>query len=539
MTTYFERFKGILGLGRRKNRGQKEIVISVESLETRVAILENGRLEDFKIEHPLEERIVGSIFKGRVQNLEDGLQAAFVDIGQKKNAFIHYWDMFPEDVSRIEAADGEPQGGRLIVSKRRQVSRNVIEKHYPVGSEIVVQVTKAAIGTKGPRVTASLSIPSRFFVLMPGSSLRGISRKIEDEKERKRLKEIFANIPVPDGCGLIVRTAGINARSIQFVRDIRSLLATWADVQQGIREKKAPCCLYQEPDLIERVIRDSVTEDFDCIVIDSPEEFERIKELSSRISKRLRARIRLYDGPVPIFQHYDAERQLEDAFRRKVMLKSGGCIVFDETEALIAVDVNTGQHKGASNQDDTILQVNLEAVEEVARHLRFRNIGGLVVLDLIDMRQRKHRNIVYQAFKDALRNDKARTNVLPISSLGLLEMTRQRMDESIEASMFVDCPYCHGRGRVKSPFSMSVEIQRRISEVMLRYKNTRVAVPLRIILNPQILNRLREEDEELLIKLESKHNGTLAFRADPAMHMEQFAILQGETEEVLYASESK
>ncbi len=520
---------------RRKTGGyRKHIVINAESLETRVAILENGHLEDFKIEHPSEERIVGSVFKGVVQNLEDGLQAAFVDIGQKKNAFIHYWDMFPEDVSRLEAMDGVAPRS---MPRRRQFTKEEISGYFKVGSEICVQVSKGPIGTKGPRVTASLSIPSRYFVLMPGSKLRGISRKIEDEKERKRLKDVLRRLPVPEGCGLIIRTAGAGVPSTGFVRDMRALLVTWADIQKASREREAPCCLYQEPDLIERVVRDSVTESIDAIHLDSPREYERVRDILARISRRVKNRVQLYESPQPIFEHFDIERQIEDAFRRKVTLKSGGCIIFDETEALIAIDVNTGQHRGASTQDETILQVNLEAVEEIARHLRLRNIGGLIVLDLIDMRQKKHRNQVYQAFRDALKRDKARTNVLPISPLGLLEMTRQRVAESLASSMVVDCPYCHGHGSVKSPLNLSVELQRRILALLRQFRQQKRTVPeLRITVHPTVLNRLRKEDESLLVDMQRQFNGRLSFRSDAASHIEQITIARADTNEALYSN---
>jgi ribonuclease G len=523
----------MFGLLRRRPKDGREIIINKESLETRVVILDKGRLYDFKVEHPTEERIVGSIYKGVIQNLEDSLHAAFVDIGMRKNAFIHYWDMFPEDLARLEALEGDGTGGKGA-PKRKQMNAAEVAKVFPVGSEIVVQVTKGPIGTKGPRVTANLSIPSRYFVLMPGSTLRGISRKIEDEKERKRLKKILARLPVPEGTGLIIRTAGSGARSTSFVRDLRGLLESWTAIQDGIANRPGPCLLYQEPDLVERVIRDSVTEDIAGVVVDSPEEYRRVQDLVGRIARRSRGRIKLYDGPVPIFQHYDLDRQIEDVFRRKVTLKSGGCIVVDETEALVAVDVNTGQHKGGASQEETILAVNLEAVEEVARQLRLRNIGGLIVLDLIDMRQRRHRNQVYQALKDALRDDKARTNILPISTLGLLEMTRQRLDDSVGSSMYSDCPYCRGRGSVKSPLSMSIELQRRLAEVLRRHAREGRSLALRVILHPAILARLREQDEDILVTLQSKFNGTLSFRPDPGRHVEEFIIQDAETNADLY-----
>jgi ribonuclease G len=515
----------------RKSQFKREIIVNAESLETRVAVLENGKLEEFQIEHPTEERVVGGIFKGRIKNLEDGLQAAFVDIGLKKNAFLHYWDMIPEDAARLEVAEDIQVRN---IQKKKRYTADEIAKMFPPESEIVVQVTKGPIGTKGARVTANVSIPGRYLVMMPGSALKGVSRKIEDEKERLRLKKILARLPSPEGVGLIVRTAGEAAKQRAFVRDMRVLLGVWEEIQKGMREKPAPCCLYRELDLVERVVRDWLTEEIDRIVVDSKERYEQIKTLASRISRRVRSRIQQYEGTVPIFEHFELERQLESAFARKVMLKSGGYIVFDETEALIAIDVNTGRHKGASQQEDVIYEVNTEAADEVARQLRLRNAGGLIVVDFIDMKQKKHRNGVYKTLKDALRPDKARTNVLPISHLGLLEMTRQRVDEGTLSSMNVDCPYCHGRGSVKSPLSMSVEIQRQISAMMRKKQDDRQGRKLQIIVNPTVLERLRTEDEAILVDLENRFTGYLSFRADPAKHIEEFEIRNAETSEVLY-----
>jgi ribonuclease G len=508
-------------------------VINAESLETRVAVMEDGDLEEFYIERPSEENIVGSIFKGKIQNLEDGLQAAFVDIGMKKNAFVHYWDMIPEDAARLEAEEGvqRPRPGR-----QKRFTPGEMANRFPVGSEIVVQVTKAAIGTKGPRVTANLSVPGRYLVMMPGSSLRGVSRKIEEVEERQRLKKVLARLPVTPGIGLIVRTAGSGARKVSFARDLRALLETWKDIEQKMRELPAPCRLYREPDLVERVVRDSLTEDVDRIVIDSRESCERIRTLAARISRRARGIVKLYDGEAPVFDHFNIERQLENAFRRKVWLKSGGYVVFDETEALVAIDVNTGRHKGGQSQEESILQVNLEAATEIARQLRLRNIGGLLVIDFIDMKQKRHQNQVYKALREALRTDRARTNVLQISQLGILEMTRQRMEESIRASTYSDCPYCEGRGKVKSTLSMSVEIQRRIAGVMRRHKPEQGPLAVKVTVNPAIMERLRKEDEENLVALERKYGGKLAFLSDPGMHMEEFVIVHAETGEELYSN---
>ena len=516
-----------------RRRIKKEIIINAESLETRVAIQEEGKLEDFFIERPSEDRIVGSIFKGRIQNLEDGLQAAFIDIGMKKNAFIHYWDMIPEDSARLEAEEGLERRP----TKRKKFNPGEMARQFPVGSDIVVQVTKGAIGTKGPRVTASLSVPGRYLVMMPGTTLKGVSKKIEDTKERDRLKKVLARLPSPGGNGLIVRTAGAGARKVSFARDVRALAEIWKDVETGIRETPSPCRLYQEPDLIERVVRDSLTDDVDRIVVDSREEYDRIRAVVAKFSRRARGRIQLYEGDAPIFEHFDIERQLENAFSRKVWLKGGGYLILDETEALVAVDVNTGRHKGGNSQEESIVQVNLEAAEEVARQLRLRNIGGLVVIDFIDMKQKKHQNSVHRLLKDSLRRDKARTNVLAMSQLGLMEMTRQRQEESVRSATYMNCPYCDGRGKVKSALSMSVDIQRRISEVMRRKKASKDnPLPVKVTINPSVLERLRSEDEAILVALEEKLHGHMTFVANPNMHVEEFSVVHATTGEELYSS---
>jgi len=520
-----------------KRAVKNQIIINAEALETRVAILQENELTDFHVERPSEDRIVGSIFKGRVQNLEDSLQAAFIDIGMKKNAFIHYWDMIPEDTMRLEVEEGGGGGGEGNRQQRRSKQlASEIQQRFPIGSEIVVQVTKGAIGTKGPRVSANLSVPGRYLVMMPGSSLKGVSRRIEDRDERERLKKVLARLPVPKNLGIIVRTAGLGTRRTAFARDLRSLLDIWVQIETGIREKPAPCRLYQEPDLIERMIRDALTEEVDRIMVDSREEYERIKALVARISRRARGALKIYEGDAPIFEYYDIERQIENSFRRKVWMKSGGYIVFDETEALVAIDVNTGRYKGGKTQDESILQVNLEAAEEVARQLRMRNVGGLVVIDFIDMKSRKDQAQVYRRMKECLRKDKARTNVLQISPLGLLEMTRQRTDESIRDTALVNCPYCGGRGKVKSALSMSVELQRQIAGVMRRHRKPGETLDLRIVVNPVILERLRREDEATLVAMESKYKGRLGFVPDNTRHIEDFTIQNAATGAELYTT---
>lgn len=520
----------------RKKAPKCEIVVNAESLETRVAVIENGRVEEFQVEHPTEERLVGSIFKGRIQNLEHDLQAAFVDIGLKKNAFLHYWDMLPDDAMRLgEEGDAPRNNGRGSGSRRRKISKERITRQFPPGSEIVVQVTKGAIGTKGPRVSAALSIPGRYLVMMPGCGLRGVSRKIGDAKERQRLKKILDRLPIPDDIGLIIRTAGAGATKRSFVRDLRGLLTIWEDLQTNIRDKAAPDCVYAEPDLAERVLRDWMTQDIDRVVVDSEAVVSRIRDVAARISRRSRGLIQHYEGPLPIFVHYGVEQQLEETFRRKVNLPSGGYLIVDETEAMIAIDVNTGRHKGKGGQVDAILAVNLEAVDEVARQLRLRNIGGLVVVDFIDMRARKHQNQVYRAMKTVLKRDRARTNVLPISDLGLMEMTRQRVEESLLSQRYIDCPYCHGRGLIQSPLTMSVEVQRKIVALVRKGIQEKHKQDLQISIHPTLLERLRRDDEPFLVDMEQRYGVKLRFKSEPLRHAESFLISDAETGETLFA----
>ena len=530
-----------------KKKVKREIVVNIEKLETRVAVLENGRLEEYMIEHPDEERLVGSIFRGRIQNLEDDLQAAFVDIGLKKNAFLHYWDMTPDfeqflDETEDEVTDDD-KNGKVGKSKRKRnrpakLSKEEIHKRFAPGTEITVQVTKGPISTKGPRVTTNLSIPGRYLVLMAPDkdNTRGVSRKIGDAAERKRLKRLVDRLPIPEDVGIIARTAGLGAKGSSFAQDLRNLIASWSELQNNVKTRRAPCCVYQEPGLVERVVRDWLTEEIDSVIIDDDRTFEELREVTSKISRRARNKIRRYDGPVNVFEQLGIEKQLHDAFNRQVRLKSGGYLVIDETEALIAVDVNTGHHKGKGTQEDAILEVNLEAVDEVARQLRLRNIGGLVVLDLIDMKSRKHQKQVYRALKEALRRDRARTNVLEISELGLLEMSRQRHEQSILSLLSSTCPCCGGHGVVTSPLAISIEIQRQLTNLLKKSEVENKPFEPKVVIAPAVLQRLRTEDADILKEMQDTFKTALTFVAELHRHPESFSILDKQSGQILYST---
>ncbi|MEO6872977.1 MAG: Rne/Rng family ribonuclease [Chthoniobacterales bacterium] len=516
--------KRILGLSRRKT-GNK-LIISVEKLERRVALLEDGQLEEYSVERDSSRNIAGSVYKGRVKNIEPGLKAMFVDIGLEKNAFLHFWDAIPAALdSGVEEIERPERAGKK--SGKKRLTAKDIPSIYPIGSEVIVQVTKGPIGTKGPRVSTNLSFAGRYLVLMPYSERSGVSRKIESPKERARLRKILRELEIPEGLGVIIRTVGEGQRARYFVRDLRFLLEQWSRIEEQIRDLSAPARVFEEPDLVERTVRDFLTDEIDEVVCDNKDAVERMSGLVGQISRRSKSRLKNYDGAAPIFETFGVQKQIDDAFHRQVWLKCGGYIVIDETEALVAVDVNTGRNKGGRDVEKTILQTNLEAADEIARQLRLRNIGGLVIGDFIDMKNRKDQQMVYHRMRERLKRDKAKTHVLQLSSLGLMEMTRQRAQESLNDSIYENCPYCEGRGSVKTAMTTSVELHRALNSVMRKYQDT--IHEIRVILNPEVLKRLKEEDEELLVELERRYAGRLMFRGDPSFHSEKFVLTDANT----------
>jgi ribonuclease G len=523
----------VLALFKKEKTSFRELIINSEPLEKRVALLLDGVLEKFEIERHDADRMVGGIFKGRVKNLDPGLKAAFVDIGYSKNAFLHYWDMLPAATdSSVEVVRVNKKKNALPSGQEPTVKD--IPQLYPPGSEIVIQVTKGPIGTKGPRTTTNLSLPGRYLVLTPFSDSCGISRKIEDNRERARLRQLVNELTIPEGMGVIVRTAGEGKKSRYFVRDLHLLLKTWTEIQAKLNTQRAPLALYQEPDIVERTVRDFLTEEVDRVLIDNADDHARCQASVAQISQRSKGKIALYKDSIPIFERFNIERQIEQTYQRKVGLPSGGEIVIDETEALIAIDVNTGSHKNrGGDEKNVIYAVNLEAAVEAARQIRLRNLGGLIIIDFIDMKERRHRNGVYEKLCEAMAEDKAKNHILPISQLGILQMTRQRQQESLTSNLYVDCPYCRGRGIVKSATTMSVELQRKLSSVIRRLvaRKDGKEYNLRVMVHPGILERLRSEDANLLVRMEREYGVKLAFRADPGYHVENFKIINALTGE--------
>ena len=453
----------------------REILINASPFETRVAVVERQRLAEIFIERTRDRSIAGNIYKGRVTRVLPGMQAAFVDIGLEKAAFLHGVDLYmpleDDDVADsgtpqehgatagLDPATDLPPGAE--VEARPAPPRPPIEERLKKGQEIIVQVAKPPIGSKGARVTSLLSLPGRHLVFTPSAQHVGVSRRITDEAERARLKDIVEAERPPDG-GFIIRTAceGLTKREIQG--DVRFLLKMWRRIQQKSEQIGAPGLLHYDMDLVLRTARDVFTADTQRLIVDNPRDFQRLQDFTDTVMPRMTSRIEPYEEPEPLFDRFGIEPQIMRALERKVWLKSGGYIVIDHTEALTVIDVNTGRYVGTTNQADTVLRTNLEAVKTVVEQLRLRNIGGLIVIDLIDMEDAGHEREVHAALQEALKQDKSRTKLLPISALGLVELTRKRSRESLAHTLCKPCPTCDGRGHVKSTLTVAHEVLRRI-----------------------------------------------------------------------------
>ncbi|MBR2357275.1 MAG: Rne/Rng family ribonuclease [Lentisphaeria bacterium] len=529
-----------------KNKPGKQLIVNCEKLETSVALLSTGKLEEYLMERHSDVPVPGNIYLGKIVNLEQKLQAAFVDIGCEKNAFLHYSDMLTgadEALDKIIESTPQPPAGKrkkrgrsktetlldtAIKLRKRKLTVNDIPEVFKPGMELLVQVTKGPIGTKGARVTTDISIAGRFLVLMPYADHLGLSTKIEGETERARLRKVLENLERPEGMGLICRTVGEGRKSIYFKHDLNILLDYWEKIDEALEKGATPALVYREPSLLERTIRDFMTEEIDEIVVDNLDAYDQIYAAIKKFGGRKQAaKVTRYKQPQHIFEAYQIREQLDLVFQRKVPIAGGGYICIDETEALIAIDVNSGRSKVGSDQADLIFQTNCAAAEEIARQLRLRNVGGLVVLDFIDMKSMHHRDELYKLMKKLTRDDRAKTRVLPVSKLGLMEMTRQREHESIQDAVYVNCPYCRGSGLVKSPESMSVEIQRRLAGI-LRDKHYR-KVPVRVSMHPEVLQRLKNQDAGLLDELAAEFKHELSFRADEELHMEEFHFFNADT----------
>lgn len=447
----------------------REIIINILDEEKRIAFLEDGKLEEYYIEREEGEQLVGNIYKGRVTSIKGAIQAAFVDIGLEKNGFLHLSDVEPDaalyrEMEEEEEGEGEETGKLFynVSSSSNSSKQSSIQDLLKENQEVLVQVMKAPIGTKGVRLTTNISIPGRHIVLLPNEKLRGVSRKIVDRDERMRLKKIINDLRLPPEVGIIVRTAASGITFKELYRECRHLQWTWKRIQRRIRITKTPGSVHSELDLVLRTVRDSLTEHITRLVVDSKREFKRIRKFISIFLPRFKPRIEYYDEAVPLFDKYGIEKEIQKILSRKVWLKSGGYIVVDPTEALVSIDVNSGKSVKTKDMEETALMTNLEAAKEIGRQIRLRNVGGIVIIDFIDMDSSTHQKLVMRELKEAVSNDKAKINIYPFSKLGLVELTRQRVKESIAKEIYQSCPYCTGAGRVKSVETIAIEIKRRL-----------------------------------------------------------------------------
>ena len=502
----------------------KQLIINVTEHETRVALIEDGTIAEIYVDRGDDSDIAGNIYKGKVLRVLPGMQAAFVDIGLSQAAFIYVDDVFCDDFKEYEAyfninteaTEDEDQEEELAPDNYRKRDF-LIEELLTEGQEILVQVAKSPIGTKGARITTYISIPGRFLVLMPTSDHIGVSRRIEDEAERKRLKEMVQSIRTED-FGYIVRTAAEGEAEAKIVQEMRFLNDLWERIQQKFQKAPAPSLVQQELSVSLRAVRDLLIHEVEKLVVDSKPTFDAVLTFLETYMPSLKDHVIYYDGSEPVFDAYNLEGDISRAIKRKVWLKSGGYILIEHTEALTAIDVNTGRYVGKHNLEETILKTNLEAVKEIAYQVRLRDIGGLIIIDFIDMEKKANQEKVFNALKEALKKDKSKTHVLPMSEMGLIQMTRKRTREPLTRILCEPCFYCEGEGYLFSRQSIVYNIYREILRDAMDTGGSRLT--LRV--NPEIAELLLGEENQIIISLEKKIGRQIVIYPNPEFHMEQF-----------------
>ena len=496
----------------------REIFISTDQQETRVAITENKRLEEFYVERATDTRMVGSIYKGKVTSVVPGIGAAFVDIGLGKNGFLYVADIVEPKPDEDAILEGDAAPARRAPQGQHRRSR--IEELVKVNQEIVVQVVKEPFGTKGARLTTHLSLPGRTMVLMCNDARLGISKRISDPKDRARLREILTKLRFSNEAGLIIRTAGSGKGEKEFSRDVHYLQKIYQRVKRMSARAKAPVCVYQEYELAQRVIRDSYTEETHRIVVDSKPAFDSLREFLRVLIPGVKVRVDLYQGEVPLFEKEGLDDQIAMLFDKQVSLASGGTLVVEPTEGLVAIDVNTAKFTGRRNLEETAFQVDKEAAVEVARQLRLRDIGGIVVIDFIDLDIPAHRRELVTILEDALGRDRAKTNLVSFSEICVAELTRQRMRRSVQTVSHQACPYCGGKGSVKSPVTMAIEAIRQTKRTLKNSRNKTVE----LLVHPDVAMRLLQENRSSLSSLEATNHSKILVLSDPNLHVEQIKV---------------
>lgn len=482
----------------------REMLINVsEGEECRVAVVENGVLDELYTERFHLTSHVGNIYKGKIVNIEAGIQAAFIDFGAEKNGFLHISDVHPRYFGQKDNV--ENIGRRQALAKRPPI-QSCLKK----GQDIIVQVTKEGINTKGPTLTTYISLPGKYLVLMPWMSGVGVSQKIESEEERKKQREVVESISRPKNVGFIIRTAAMLAKKRELQSDINYLARLWKVINKRGESEKAPVEVYQESDLAIRTVRDIFDSTIRSIQCDNEQVHKKIRDFLSIVQPRLKRRVNFYEGKSPLFNKYNLEQEIENIQASHVSLKSGGSLVIEQTEALVAIDVNSGKYRKQSNAEQTAFKINLEAADEIARQLKLRDMGGLIICDFIDMRDSKHRREVEKVFREGLRKDRARSRALRMSAFGLIELTRQRMRPSLQLSTYLKCPHCKGQGFVKSEESRAIEVLR-----MVRHAASKQQVrKIELTAPPQVADFLLNKRRNVLAGIEEKSEKIIIVSSD-------------------------
>jgi ribonuclease G len=516
---------------------KREILMNATARETRVAILEDDVLVELMVDRPDAARMVGDVYKGRVEAVLPGIQAAFVDIGTEKAAFLHVSDVAVEEdgeedddpAERDDAAEKAASNGGGGGGERGRGRYPPIQDVVKKGQDLLVQVSKEPISTKGPRVTAQISLPGRFLVYMPGSSHVGVSRKIEDREERARLRALAREVLPEKSGGIIVRTVSEDLTRETFERELKSLMSTWQQIQKKARRARAPAPVHREAKLTAGIIRDLFSQKVDSLTVDSKNVYDEIVAYLEQVDPTLVQRVHLYADAKPLFDAYDLEREIRDAFQRRVNLPSGGYIIVEPTEALVSIDVNTGRYTGKKDPEKTILKTNVDAAREIARQLRLRDVGGIIVCDFIDMESKANRDKVLQELRQHLSRDRARTKAFQVSELGLIEMTRQRVRPSLYHTQTAACPTCAGSGRIFTPETVVRRIERSIRRAAADGKDRQITVRV----HPEVALFVIEQEPKFLKDLEKSLKLTLALRDDPLLQQDEIRLIATSTQQDL------
>jgi len=507
----------------------KEYVINVSPLETRIALVDNKRLVELTIERQEERSVVGNIYKGRVDSIVPGIQAAFVDIGLGKNGFLYVSDIAgSEGTGDFDIDEGET----LSRSRSRRGPRPSIEKILKKNQSVMVQVQKDIMGTKGVRLTNFVTLPGRYVVLMPTVQQLGVSRKIEDDRERDRLKGILRSFRRNREFGLIVRTAGEGKSKAEIQADVRYLRKNWDRVKRKMESSGDAQLLHEDMGPVLRTVRDTFTDDIDRLTIDNEGEFNRVTHFLDSYAPGLKKRCRVYQGKRPLFDKQGVEEEIEKALRRKVFLKSGGHICIDQTEALIAIDVNTGKFTGKKRLEDTVFKTNMEAAEEVARQVRLRDMGGIIVVDFIDMGLVENQRKLFRKCEESLRGDRAKTSVSDVTELGLIEMTRKRVKHNLVKALSQPCPYCEGSGLIRSVSTVTSDTLRRLQSLFCQTREKKVVVQV----HPDISRRLRNENNDLLQDIAKQFGREIKVESVSDFHIQDVKVLSERTRKELIVS---